>query len=78
MKNLAIVHWNDPCFERNVTDLAKMKFAKQVNVGSVTIKGDKVLIVNAVTGSGSDTEYEVTLVHKSLITKIEPLEVKNG
>lgn len=71
---LAIVYWNDPCFQREVSNISSVEFVPQTNVGWVTFIGEKVLIVNAFT-EGSN---EVTLVHQSLVTKVEPLEVKNG
>ena len=71
---LAIVHWDDPSFEREVSDI-NIDFAKQINVGWVSFRGEKVLIVNSV--ANSDT-FEVTIVHRALVTRIEPLEVKNG
>lgn len=71
---LAVVHWDDPSFEREVTDLNQLEFAKQINVGFVHFLGkSKVVVVNAVTNS--DT-YEATIIHFRLITKIQYLEVK--
>lgn len=71
---LAVVHWNDPTVKREITDLDKIEFAQQINVGWVNFLGKhKVAIVNAITGG--DT-FEVTLVHYRLITKIQYLEVK--
>jgi hypothetical protein len=71
---LAIVHWNDPCFEREITDIKDMDFVKQVNVGYVHFLGkSKVVVVNAVT---SGNPSEATLIHFRLITKIQYLEVK--
>lgn len=73
---LAIVYWSDPSTDGEVKNLNDVKFAQQTNVGWVTFRGEKVLIVNAMTKLKSADTFEVTLIHRSLITKIEPLEVK--
>lgn len=70
---LAVVYWNDPCFDREVSDINDMEFAKQINIGYVHFLGDsKVVVVNAITNGET---FEATLIHYRLITKIQYLEV---
>ena len=66
-RNIAVVRWNDPCFQTKVTDLDGVDFVEQVNAGWVAFIGDTVAIVNAITAG---EEFEVTLIHKRLVTDI--------
>lgn len=75
---LGIVTWRDPCFHLGKDRLAfegksSRLLARQQNIGYITEDGDNIVVINAITNS---EDYDLTVIPKSLVSKIEKLVVK--
>jgi hypothetical protein len=79
---LAAVSWVDPYFERSVSaDKVALEtfgnLVKQTSLGWVTTKGTNLIVINAITvESEGEVEYDVTVIPKVLVKRIERIRRK--